>query len=92
VSSLRKSAALSSERPSHAAISPELRRRATELQEGVGSAFDVDYPLPNQTGRNLPDVTSLLVFVLVALGLFVVPLGATLMQNEAVAAVVLSMQ
>jgi hypothetical protein len=89
----------SSTRPSaHAqpgVVSPALRRRAEELQEGVGSAqaFDVDYPLPSAHERKaLPDVTSALVFVLVALGLFFLPLGATLMQNEAVAELVLSMQ
>jgi hypothetical protein len=76
-------------------MSPSLRRRAEELQEGVGSAqaFDVDYPLPSEHERKLlPDVTSALVFMLVALGLFFVPLGATLLQNDAVAAVVLSMR
>jgi hypothetical protein len=83
----------SSVRPSP--ISPSLRRRSEELQEGASAAqaFDVDYPLPSQRQRKaLPDVTSLFVFVVVALGLFVLPLGATLMQNEAVAAVVLSMR
>jgi hypothetical protein len=74
-------------------MSPSLRRRAEEQQDSAVQAFDVDYPLPLVRQRkDLPDVTSALVFLLVALGLFFLPLGATLMQNEAVAAVVLSMR
>lgn len=42
--------------------------------------------------RELPDVTALLVFVLSAFGLFIVPLAVTLMQNDAVAAVVALVQ
>jgi hypothetical protein len=37
-------------------------------------------------GRELPDVTGFLVVVLVTLGLFVVPVGATLMQGPAIVA------
>jgi hypothetical protein len=74
-------------------MSPSLRRRAEAQQDSASQAFDVDYPLPAERVRkDLPDVTSALVFVLVALGLFFLPLGATLMQNDAVAAVVLSMR
>lgn len=36
--------------------------------------------------RELPDVTGFLVVVLVTLGLFVVPVGATLMQGPAIVA------
>lgn len=74
-------------------MSPTLRRRAEEQQDSAAQAFDVDYPLPVERQRkDLPDVTSALVFLLVALGLFFLPLGATLMQNEAIAALALSMQ
>lgn len=69
-------------------MSPSLRRRAEAQQDSAVQAFDVDYPLPaERQRRDLPDVTSALVFLLVALGLFFVPLGATLMQNDAIAAV-----
>jgi hypothetical protein len=36
--------------------------------------------------RELPDVTGFLVVVIVALGLFVVPVGATIMQGPAIVA------
>lgn len=36
--------------------------------------------------RELPDVTGFLVVVLVTLGLFIVPVGATLMQGPAIVA------
>jgi hypothetical protein len=36
--------------------------------------------------RELPDVTGFLVVVLVTLGLFVVPVGATIMQGPAIVA------
>lgn len=74
-------------------MSPSLRRRAEEQQESAVQAFDVDYPLPTERQRkDLPDVTSALVFLIVALGLFFLPLGATLMQNDAIAALALSMR
>jgi hypothetical protein len=38
------------------------------------------------TARELPDVTGFLVVVLVTLGLFVVPVGATIMQGPAIVA------
>ena len=38
------------------------------------------------TPRELPDVTGFLVVVLVTLGLFVVPVGATIMQGPAIVA------
>ena len=41
------------------------------------------------TPRELPDVTGFLVVVLVTLGLFVVPVGATIMQGPAIVASIL---
>ena len=41
------------------------------------------------TQRELPDVTGFLVVVLVTLGLFVVPVGATIMQGPAIVASIL---
>ena len=46
----------------------------------AGGAPGVDVP------RELPDVTGFLVVVLVTLGLFVVPVGATIMQGPAIVA------
>jgi hypothetical protein len=46
----------------------------------AGEAPRVDVP------RELPDVTGFLVVVLVTLGLFVVPVGATIMQGPAIVA------
>lgn len=46
----------------------------------AGEAPRVDGP------RELPDVTGFLVVVLVTLGLFVVPVGATIMQGPAIVA------
>jgi hypothetical protein len=48
-------------------------------------------PLSSRSGdaaapRELPDVTGFLVVVLVTLGLFVVPVGATIMQGPAIVA------
>ena len=65
-----------------------------ELQDGGASAQAWDVVSAGTAGparREALDVTAVLVFVLVTVGLFVVPLGATLMQNEAVAAVVSSL-
>jgi hypothetical protein len=42
------------------------------------------------TVRELPDVTGFLVLVLVTLGLFIVPVGATIMQGPAIVASLLS--
>lgn len=39
-----------------------------------------------EVARELPDVTGFLVVVLVAVGLFIVPVGATLMQGPAIVA------
>jgi hypothetical protein len=46
----------------------------------AGDAPGIDMP------RELPDVTGFLVVVLVTLGLFVVPVGATIMQGPAIVA------
>jgi hypothetical protein len=40
--------------------------------------------------RELPDVTGFLVVVVVTLGLFIVPVGATIMQGPAIVASLLS--
>jgi|SRR6185295_18121970 len=42
------------------------------------------------TVRELPDVTGFLVVVLVTLGLFIVPVGATIMQGPAIVASLLA--
>ena len=42
-----------------------------------------------ETPRELPDVTGFLVVVIVTLGLFVVPVGATIMQGPAIVASIL---
>ncbi len=41
---------------------------------------------PASTQRELPDVTGFLVLVLVTVGLFIVPVGATIMQGPAIVA------
>ena len=41
---------------------------------------------PVGPARELPDVTGFLVVVVVAVGLFIVPVGATLMQGPAIVA------
>lgn len=43
-------------------------------------------PEPAARPRELPDVTGFLVVVLVTLGLFVVPVGATILQGPAIVA------
>jgi hypothetical protein len=43
-----------------------------------------------QAARELPDVTGFFVVVLVTLGLFVVPVGATIMQGPAIFASLIS--
>lgn len=53
---------------------------------GSRSARRVDAP---SSPRELPDVTGFLVVVLVTLGLFVVPVGATIMQGPAIVASIL---
>jgi hypothetical protein len=40
----------------------------------------------SSTQRELPDVTGFLVLVLVTVGLFIVPVGATIMQGPAIVA------
>jgi hypothetical protein len=48
-----------------------------------------DVSLP-RVARELPDVTGFFVLVLVTLGLFVVPVGATIMQGPAIFASLIS--
>ena len=43
-----------------------------------------------EPARELPDVTGFLVVVVVTLGLFIVPVGATIMQGPAIVASLLS--
>jgi hypothetical protein len=67
-------------------------RLSGDLQDGGASAQALDVAGARGSARRDPlDVTAVLVFFVVAVGLFIVPLGATLMQNEAVAAVVSSL-
>jgi len=61
---------------------PSLRSGAA----GSRPARRVDAP---SSPRELPDVTGFLVVVLVTLGLFVVPVGATIMQGPAIVASIL---
>jgi len=51
--------------------------------EATASSRAVEEP---SKSRELPDVTGFLVVVIVALGLFVVPVGATIMQGPAIVA------
>ena len=44
------------------------------------------FPRPSVGSRELPDVTGFLVVLLVTVGLFVVPVGATLLQGPAIVA------
>ena len=69
-------------------------RISGDLQDGGASAqaLDVADVAAGPGRKEALDVTAVLVFFLVAVGLFIVPLGATLMQNEAVAAVVSSIE
>jgi hypothetical protein len=60
-----------------------------EASAGAASARDHLQPKPS-TVRELPDVTGFLVLVLVTLGLFIVPVGATIMQGPAIVASLLS--
>jgi hypothetical protein len=55
--------------------------------EGAASSRAVSVRAPE---RELPDVTGFLVVVVVTLGLFVVPVGATIMQGPAIVASLLS--
>jgi hypothetical protein len=77
-------------------MSPGESSKSTErrpLSVNVSSAGPVaSGPLSSRRGehagnpRELPDVTGFLVVVLVTLGLFVVPVGATIMQGPAIVA------
>jgi hypothetical protein len=58
----------------------DVSRNETASADTTGSVDAV------ATSRELPDVTGFLVVVLVTLGLFVVPVGATIMQGPAIVA------
>jgi hypothetical protein len=60
------------------AFAPPGAAGAAQLYAGEAPRIDVP--------RELPDVTGFLVVVLVTLGLFVVPVGATIMQGPAIVA------
>jgi hypothetical protein len=59
------------------------RARAHALTDAAASAASADEV---RSPRELPDVTGFLVVVIVALGLFVVPVGATILQGPAIVA------
>lgn len=69
----------------------ELTRQRLSTQKPFAPS-NVAGPPPSRTEhrgaprRELPDVTGFLVVLLVTLGLFVVPVGATLMQGPAIVA------
>jgi hypothetical protein len=65
---------------SHARSSQQSTVSEAFAPPSVQSAQGVELP------RELPDVTGFLVVVLVTLGLFVVPVGATIMQGPAIVA------
>jgi hypothetical protein len=60
-----------------------------ESGAGAASARGV-LPAKPSPARELPDVTGFLVVVIVTLGLFIVPVGATIMQGPAIVASLLS--
>lgn len=63
------------------------RAEAFASPAAVGAAQLYAAETPGVDGpRELPDVTGFLVVVLVTLGLFVVPVGATIMQGPAIVA------
>lgn len=63
-------------------------RNGTSRGEAAGAASKRRAESAPST-RELPDVTGFLVVVLVTLGLFVVPVGATIMQGPAIVASIL---
>jgi hypothetical protein len=52
----------------------------------ASSAQGVESSAAARAPRELPDVTGFLVVVVVTVGLFIVPVGATLMQGPAIVA------
>jgi hypothetical protein len=68
---------------------------ASKPTQGKPSPASAASPMSSRRGENggapreLPDVTGFLVVVLVTLGLFVVPVGATIMQGPAIVASIL---
>jgi hypothetical protein len=60
---------------------------AVPTQDGtLADVAPASQALPQPAKRELPDVTGFFVVVLVALGLFIVPVGATIMQGPAIVA------
>jgi hypothetical protein len=57
---------------------------------GAEAAAPSSLSVSVQAGRELPDVTGFLVVVVVTLGLFIVPVGATIMQGPAIFASLLA--
>lgn len=67
----------------------DFRQARSSQQSTQAEAFAPSSALGASAGdapRELPDVTGFLVVVLVTLGLFVVPVGATIMQGPAIVA------
>jgi hypothetical protein len=67
---------------------PSIFAKPATVKARAGSRVVADAPSSRrgETPRELPDVTGFLVVVLVTLGLFVVPVGATIMQGPAIVA------
>lgn len=70
----------------------EFKRQRSSQEPSRGAAVapsssaSVHSPESARAPRELPDVTGFLVVVVVTLGLFVVPVGATIMQGPAIVA------
>jgi hypothetical protein len=58
----------------------------TPCSAPVPESLQSDDESASSTQRELPDVTGFLVLVLVTVGLFIVPVGATIMQGPAIVA------
>jgi hypothetical protein len=74
---------------------PQLTRNDSKFTSTGWRAADVLPAIPQASPhaaavRELPDVTGFFVVVLVTLGLFVVPVGATIMQGPAIFASLIS--
>lgn len=67
---------------------PSVFSKPASVKAGAGSRMVTEAPSSRrvEAPRELPDVTGFLVVVLVTLGLFVVPVGATIMQGPAIVA------
>jgi hypothetical protein len=75
---------------------PQITRNDSKLNSTGWRAADIEPAIPQASlpeaavVRELPDVTGFFVVVLVTLGLFVVPVGATIMQGPAIFASLIS--